>query len=330
MPQAASDHRCVDLVSLVDAFDRGEAITADWIQDRFGIQQPAAYRMMGLLRKVREGRFRAHRVQRRNTLTPLDLPKGDLDRAVALLLASRSLELLRGTEVHRHLVSLLDSERARLRSSGLEALERLEWRVGIPSAGPAITDVHRAGFSHWLDGILNRRVIRMRYRRRDGREDGYEVEPWGLVLKDRLPQLVARKRDAVRPRLFRLERILWSEVTPQAFRPPTRAASDTTQLFARAFGTWLPEDPTGCPVRLLVRDSLARRLHDEPAHPSQRMGAAVDGWTPLEFDVDVCPDLEAWLLGHCPDVRVVGPPCLAARLVQRLRDALEGMADVAI
>jgi predicted DNA-binding transcriptional regulator YafY len=70
-------------------------------------------------------------------------------------------------------------------------------------------------------------------------------------------------------------------------------------------------------IRLVADEIRERRWH-----ASQRLIEDADGGVVLEMTVAAPADLERWLLGYGPDVEVLAPAALAARIRSRHIDAV--------
>jgi predicted DNA-binding transcriptional regulator YafY len=152
--------------------------------------------------------------------------------------------------------------------------------------------------------VVARRVIRMRYSGRQGPAPARDVEPWGLVDKDRVWYLIAGTPSG--QRTFRVDRMSEVEVGDDTFQLPDgfdlAAAWQevTAQMESRRSGTWAV---VTMPDRFgsLVAQALGAR-HVES------LGDAGDGRTRARVTSNTPEMLARQLAGWAPEVVVLEPP----------------------
>ena len=81
---------------------------------------------------------------------------------------------------------------------------------------------------------------------------------------------------------------------------------------------------SGTPERVVIEFNAAEApyIRERDWHPSQQLTEMVDGGVRLSLDVVVDWGLEAWILGFGPAARVIEPPSLVARIVEKLESAM--------
>ena len=100
---------------------------------------------------------------------------------------------------------------------------------------------------------------------------------------------------------------------PADFRPET---------FARqAFGITGGEPPMK--VRLLFEPRLAVHITERQWHPTQEFRTRPDGRVEMRMETTGRKELVRWILSWMPDVNVLAPASLRARVVEKLRDGLK-------
>jgi predicted DNA-binding transcriptional regulator YafY len=160
--------------------------------------------------------------------------------------------------------------------------------------------------------VLDQHVVTMRYESWTG-ERTWRVEPLGLVLKAGAWYLVARGAGKVRS--FRVSNIKAQEVGAEAFVRP--ADFDLPAYWIEAVARFESELRPGTAELRASREGL-RRMAALGAWAAEAVQAAGpqegDGWTCLSLPVEA-PDRAALvLLGIGPEIEVVGPADLRARL----------------
>ncbi len=94
------------------------------------------------------------------------------------------------------------------------------------------------------------------------------------------------------------------------------------RTFARqAFGIVGGEEPIK--VRLLFEPKLAVYITERQWHLSQEFRVRPDGRVEMRLETTGRKELVRWVLSWMPDVKVLGPARLRARIVEKLRDGLK-------
>jgi predicted DNA-binding transcriptional regulator YafY len=172
----------------------------------------------------------------------------------------------------------------------------------------------RRVFDQVLRGLVQCRVVDIRYRARHGQEKVYVLRPYTLLLGERELAVTgpigeppedgsASAGDAMRT--FALHRIIDIELRMTKFRMPNLSQWDPKSLYARAWGLY-----SGPPerVRVEVQPAFAEVVAERRWHESQQLGEpAEDGWLSMQFDVFTGGEFRTWLLGWGPWLRVVEP-----------------------
>jgi len=180
---------------------------------------------------------------------------------------------------------------------------------------PALSALARAV---WQDLI-----VRMRYRARQ-REVTRTVQPYGLVLKAGTWYLVGRVDDDYRT--YRVDRVLSVEPTGEVFNRDVSfpLATFWAEHGARFVASLLTDRVT---IRLSPTGLRALRYAMEPPAARQAYAAAGEpdahGWVTTELPVESIDVAYTQLLALGPEVEVLEPPRLRARLAeaaQRLID----------
>jgi predicted DNA-binding transcriptional regulator YafY len=165
--------------------------------------------------------------------------------------------------------------------------------------------------------VWQQRPVRLRYLRwAEPHEVTRTVRPYGLVLKAGRWYLVAAGEDG-EPRTFRVSRILDAEVGAEPFdrRPAFDLAAywtdhqrdfDRRRLRERAVLRMRPDTFAGLPERL--EPAAARCARESVTGPD------ADGLLRVEIPVETADVAVPRLLGLGPDVEVLGPAPLRARM----------------
>lgn len=305
------------LLELVDEVDAGRPLRLKSIRERFGVNAACAanYRdwvaqHRDLIEGDREGRTKVW-YRKPNT----DGSPEAIARAGVLSFAVRALAELDGTPHFASLVALTDEARNGLPAVARPRLDRMARNFQVRVAHRSRNGDRARHLATAILAVEERRVCTLRYEKRSGERQRYEIEPWGLLMyRDRL-LLVAGKRvdgERVPPRrFFDLDGVVSIEVHEgERFAEPAERHTDYDAIFGDYIGIYCD---TGGPVEdvvLRVRGRHAVALRQREVHRSQQLGETVDGWTQARLRVVVCEDFKSFVLSMLPDVRVVQPQSL--------------------
>jgi predicted DNA-binding transcriptional regulator YafY len=117
---------------------------------------------------------------------------------------------------------------------------------------------------------------------------------------------------------FALSRFRQIEPTGVRFAPPTDF--DPKAYAKNAFGITGGEEPIK--VRLLFEPKLAVYITERQWHLSQEFHMRRDGRVVMTFETTGWKEVVRWGLSWMPDVRVLGPKSLRARIIEKLADGL--------
>lgn len=179
----------------------------------------------------------------------------------------------------------------------------VDWYRTAP-ATPSLPSLARA--------VLDQRSVRLKYESWRGQRS-WKLEPLGLVQKAGAWYLVARSRRGVR--IFKASNIAELVVQEATFeRPPGfDLASYWTSALTRFEAQLRPETAT-----LRVSNAGRRRLARLGAYAARAIDEAESpdelGWARLRLPIESIEDAALVLLGIGPEVDVVDPPALRARL----------------
>ena len=214
---------------------------------------------------------------------------------------------------HASMAESTQSAMTKLRAAGVEpdpsALAALE--PSVQATEPA--------FSPLWSAVLERARVSFTYR--DG--SVRTLEPWGLTSRKGRWYVVGRDTDRDATRMFKLSRI--SDLPRRVSRPGAYVVPADLDL--RALGRSLdPQEPTAAAlqaVRSAKAPSLTRR--GKRVEPPPEALAVPEGFACWSVGYGSLPAMAEEVCGHGPDVLVLHPPELRAKVVQRLR-ALAGTA----
>ncbi len=253
-------------------------------------------------------------------LPPVEMSQGDLANLAAVRAALGRISSLPAA---RAVDGLLGKIAEAAPAGYAEILDKIGDRFGALHEAPA-----RIESDTWTvlsDAVAAGRVIAARYRRFDGAERDYVIEPLRLVSHRGNWYALARKRPGGELRAFALSRFASATPTGETFHPPKhfdwcRAAKDT-------FGIGLGGRQGR--VRLLFSKPVAAAITERVWHPSQQILHRQDG--KVELRLRAVPGIEPvrWILSWTPDVRVLGPgsSAICNPTVETVREPVNSLTE---
>jgi proteasome accessory factor B len=199
------------------------------------------------------------------------------------------------------------------------ALSKLAARAPDPSGSPATVEARVSLETQAVDGVadavVGRQPIRFDYQTAAGDQAERTLDPYGVVLRRGTWYVVGRDHDRGALRSFRLDRVR-GRVRPVG-EPGAYELPDTLDLAGHVAG------PVG--------DSVDAELAVTPAArwAAEARGGRVVRQLPDGRDVVALPGVDPWrlvpwVLGFGPDVEVLAPTELRARVVERLSALVAG------
>jgi predicted DNA-binding transcriptional regulator YafY len=169
-----------------------------------------------------------------------------------------------------------------------------------------------------LDGLLNDRLLNLRYASRGGARDWQRVEPLALVIYRRALYLMARLFWSDEVLRLAVDRIEHAECTKIPFPYPTDF--DPRAELERSFGIFAGEHgPQRVRIRFAPR--VADLVQSRTWHPTATVSVEDSGAAVLEM-VAGGVELVRLVLEWGPVAEVLEPPWLRERVRQELTDAL--------
>jgi len=252
------------------------------------------------------------------TLPPVSITRRE---AFSFGLARKLLAHYEGTPLHLDMRSVLDKI-----AESLEGDITIEPGWLSEHVGVLPEDRVRIDPEVWaqMAGCVERReTIRATYQTFDGRVSAYELHPYHLLAYHGNWYALALNTAKGRVETFALSRFRRMEATGHTFARPADFHPET---FARqAFGITGGETPMK--VRLLFEPKLAVYITERQWHPTQEFRTRPDGRVEMRLETTGRKELVRWVLSWMPDVRVLAPASLRARIVEKLHNGLKAQTS---
>ena len=249
----------------------------------------------------------------------------------ALYFSRTLVEALAATPFHHDVRSAFEKLSGALTPGMRQFLDRLPLVLqakaepgalaAVPDAGsdgPTPKDVaaRSARAAQLVEATLHHRRIAMRYHSMSSdREKAYLVEPYRLVFAQGGLYVVAFVPEYGQLRTFAVDRILGLSLTEERFEP----SDAPEEVFAHSLGVNQGTPPQRVEISFAPR--IARYVKERVWHASQQSEDQRDGSVHLVLHVSNDWALRSWVLGFGPLARVVGPPELAAQVLDELERA---------
>jgi len=239
--------------------------------------------------------------------------------AISLYFARQLLSPLTGTMLADGLESVIDKIQSMLRASALDHFAELGEVILVRSAGQTDYSRHKETIRLVSEAVRNSRVLQITYRAVwRGEKYTVAIHPYGIVYFEGDLYVVAYSERSRAVRVFKLTRILDTELMAGRFRRP--ADFSLEGYFHGSFGIMQPGRETEVIVEF--DESAAALIEERRWHPSQTLRRGANGRIVATYRLGNTVEFKRWVLGFGPHARVVAPPSLR----QEVRDALDAAA----
>lgn len=254
----------------------------------------------------------------RLTDTTYQLPPIQLTRSevFSFSIARKLLAHFEGTPLELDLRSVMRKIGESLEGTVSLDVEALTEHFSVLSEDHARVD---SGVWQTVAKAINQQAcLRLTYQRFDGVTGAYEVEPYHLAAYHGNWYVLARNVRAGKVETFALSRCRALAGNGEHFQRPSDF--DGRAFLRRGFG--ITGAPQAWQVRLLFSRQVATYIKERVWHPSQRLRPRRDGRLEVRLETTGHKELVRWILSWMPEVKVLAPAELKARVAARLRAGL--------
>lgn len=252
----------------------------------------------------------------------MNLPALDPHEALAMQLAQSYLERLLPSATLDHLEPQFRLAAETLDKHG-NGLRKWPDKIRVLPRGPALATpkVNPEAQTTLYDALLKEKRVRIHYRKSATEESNeYELNPLGLIVRDRVSYLIATAGDYLDPRQYALHRVESAEIldTP-AVCPKGFDIDAFIRQGEMAFATG-----RNIHLRFALAPSAARQLRECPLAPDQTIIEAEteDGYPIIEATVQDSMELRWWLQSFGDEAKILEP----SDLREAFRDVANNLA----
>ncbi len=236
-----------------------------------------------------------------------------LSELCALYLSRTMLAALAGDPFHDSLGSAFDKLADAMPPSLWRFIDQLPSALSAKGpASPPLSSGKSRLVNTLMNAILAHRRVRMRYHSFASRQvKDYLIEPYRVAYAQGTLYLFGFVPLYGEMRTFAVQRIEEATALEETFDPQAAGVG----VFPDSLTVY-----SGRPERIVVEFTAAEApyIRERDWHPSQQLEELPTGGVRLTLDVVIDWGLESWVLGFGDAARVVSPPALVARTIERL------------
>jgi proteasome accessory factor B len=250
----------------------------------------------------------------------MQLTRGEL---VALFVAEKAVEPLKGTRLHRLVHESLHKIAEACPESVSLQWQDLDEAFSMKTTGVLKSDV--AAFTRLVDAVLEHREVVFDYHKLESRrKERRTVQPYHVVQLQNGWYLIAHDPKRGQLRTFALQRLSELELLKTRFqRDPSFNIRD---YLSSGFGVWsYAADAERFEVRIRFTGWAARYVAERQWHASQSIRPMKADGSEIEFRAEVAgmEEITRWVLGHGRHAKVLAPAKLRAAVQAEARAMLE-------
>ena len=184
---------------------------------------------------------------------------------------------------------------------------------------PKDYSAHNANLDRVVKALVLQRKIELVYQSPRKPEKTHRVSPLSLLMYKRALYVIGRRETTPGQDLtFAVERIKTVSILEDPFFYPEDY--EPGERFRGTFGLVRETEPEA--VKLMFHPTVAQNVVSRRWHPSQETEWTDNGELIMTFRIEPGLEFQGWLLGYGHFVRVLEPPHLRQRVVDRLRQSL--------
>jgi len=308
------------LVKMVELIGRPGGVSANELAQRFELDPRTFRRYLQDLRDIQipfrdEGRGHRRRLQMDPGYRRVGITLS-LTEVLSLHFGRTLFNFLEGTSFASDMDDALERLGPVIRDHDADIARSLDQRfLAVGEQSKDYSGEHSEVLDELITSLVYNQAIDARYRKPNGLEKAYVLEPYTLVTYRQALYIFARDTRADQVKTFAVDRFSSVErLRDRRFALPDDW--DPAERTRHAFGiiSGPPEH-----VRVAFAPALAGIIRERKWHASQSFGTTPDGWVELSMHVALSPELITWILGYGANARVLEPPALVDRVREHVR-----------
>jgi predicted DNA-binding transcriptional regulator YafY len=257
-------------------------------------------------------------------IAPLQLTRGEL---VALFIAQKALEPLRGTRLQRLVAESVNKIAAACPEAVSICWEDIDAAYSVKTTGVVAADVSL--FMQLMDAVMNRREVTFGYQKlKGGGREMRRVSPYHVGQLQNGWYLIGHDHARGDFRTFALQRVSGLEVQRTRFqRDPI---FNMRNYSSSGFGVWgYAADAKRFEVRIRFTGWAACVVVERQWHPSQSISPLKKDGSEIEFCAELAglEEITRWVISHGRHAKVMWPEELKKKVREELHAALNNAAS---
>ncbi len=268
-----------------------------------------------------------HFTQPVSEFAPMQLSRGEL---VALFIAQKALEPLRGTKLQRVVAESVNKIAAACPETVSMRWEDMDAAYSVRESGVVAGDT--VLFAKLLGAVMNQCEAVFHYRKLEGRgRERRRVQPYHVGQLQNGWYLIAHDLDRDEMRTFALQRMDGLEVLRTRFERDSRF--DVRAYLSSGFGVWTyGAEAERFEVRIRFTGWAARVVAERRWHSNQEITPRSSDGGEIEFRAELAglEEITRWVLGYGRHARVIAPKKLREAVRAEARAVLDPICNSAI
>lgn len=226
--------------------------------------------------------------------------------ALSLLLSTSTLAVQKGTPFERTLQGAREKLLSTFPEKGKKIMELVNRRFDVGWGTPVDYSRYSTIFDEVVRAVNENRTISIvYYSLSNDRVTKRKIDPYAVMMRDRVWYVVARCHLRNDVRIFRINRIKKVEPTMENFRLPPEFSLEEYMK-----NSWQVTRGEEVVVRIKFSGLAARYVEENRYHPSQRLVSRTEDGVCMEYTVSGTQEIKRWILSFGSEAEVLEPAFL--------------------
>lgn len=226
--------------------------------------------------------------------------------ALSLLLSTSTLAVQKGTPFERTLQGAREKLLSTFPEKGKKIMELVNRRFDVGWGTPVDYSRYSTIFDEVVRAVNENRTISIvYYSLSNDRVTKRKIDPYAVMMRDRVWYVVGRCHLRNDVRIFRVNRIKKVELTGEIFQLPPEFSLEEYMK-----GSWQVTRGEEVTVRVKFTGIAARFVEENRYHSSQRLIAREEDGVCMEYTVSGTQEIKRWILSFGSEAEVLEPAFL--------------------